>query len=247
MKNLNFFLNEMFSKIGLNSDDIIVIQSSFSKINLDFKTTPENFIEELKKSLNPNNTVVMPAYNFEDWTEKKNFSILNTASKVGLLTEVFRKSKNVKRTLHPIHSLCAYGAKADYLSKLKNENSFGLNSPFEYLLKENCIYLTIGTDLEMPFLPCHYAEKIMKVPYRKRKIFQGKYTDEKANTSLKSYSFDVRTSNNDPVFKAHKDLFDSNCFQRINIRGISICFARAIDYHQGFIKYIKTNPSFFDN
>jgi aminoglycoside N3'-acetyltransferase len=43
------------------------------------------------------------------------FDVRRTASKMGLLTEVFRRSHDVIRSLHPTHSVAAWGAKARQL------------------------------------------------------------------------------------------------------------------------------------
>jgi aminoglycoside 3-N-acetyltransferase len=77
------------------------------------------------------------------------FDVRSTPSGVGKITEVFRGFPGVKRSLHPTHSVCALGGKAQWLTEdhHKSEKSFGEMSPLGRLLECDAFIMGLGTDL----------------------------------------------------------------------------------------------------
>ena len=70
---------------------------------------------------------------------------------MGLLTELFRRTPNVKRSRHPTHSVCVSGENAEYLTE-EHHNSiypFGELSPFTKLISMKGQVLMIGIGLEV--------------------------------------------------------------------------------------------------
>ena len=191
-------------------------------------------------------TLIMPAYNFNIWTEQHYFDVLETPSKVGIITEVFRIRKDVGRTVHPIHSLSVWGKLKEQFESLDYFSSFGKDSIFARLIDYNALYSTIGLGDKMPFLPCHYTEAFMNVPYRRIKDFAGIYLDKERNASLKIYGFHVRINQQDPVFAGHAYMIEKNMVKSYLKNDVLFCYARAKDYHQYFIDYIKDFPELFD-
>jgi len=163
-----------YQRIGLKIGDTLVVQSSYKGIG-GFEGGPEALIQALLCAVGPEGALIMPAYNFTSWTQDHVFDVLETPStRVGIIPETFRLMKGVRRTRHPIHSLSVYGKRRDELCAIDHADSFGEDSIFAKLLELNSMYSTLGTGLNMPFLPCHYTETLMKVPYRYQKFFNGK-------------------------------------------------------------------------
>jgi aminoglycoside 3-N-acetyltransferase len=237
-------INKSFKDLGLTSGDILILQSSYKGCG-GIENGPDGLIDVLMELLGTEGTLIMPAYNFTQWTEKHYFDILETPSEVGLITEIFRKRPEVGRTTHPIHSLSVWGKHKEEFEKLDYTNSFGEDSIFAKLIDKNALYVTIGLGHKMPFLPCHYSEVQVKVPYRRIKDFAGIYIDKKRNANLKVYNFHVRVNQKNPVHEAHSYLIDNNFVKSYSKNDVLFCYSRAKDYHSNFIDFIKNNPKLF--
>lgn len=240
----------IFAASGLKAGDTVCVQSSLKGFGFG-EVTAEQVIEGLKEVTGPEGTIIMPAYNFHSWTEHHVFDIATTPSEVGTLSEVFRSHTGVGRTKHPIHSLSVYGSLRDELCAIDAINSFGDDSVFAILNRKNILYLTAGTGLAMPFLPCHYTEFVVGVGYRQEKLFTGMYTDEHGVSMEKRYGFDVKKeefrSMISPVYEGHIELFNRGIVKQTEVHNTKVCWAEAGAYHEGFIQFIKGNPLLFRN
>ena len=101
-------------------------------------------LNHLVEKLGPEGTLVMPAFPIEgmavDELRKGAFDVRRTPSRMGLLTEIFRRKAGTLRSLHPTHSVCAAGPNASYLTKdhHRSEWAFGSDSPFRNLVVKFC-------------------------------------------------------------------------------------------------------------
>ena len=230
---------------GVNPGDTVVIQSSVKGLGR-LGENLEQLIHGWQDYLTTTGTLVMPAYNFTSWTEDHYFDILETPSKVGLLTEFFRSQKDVGRTKHPIHSVSVWGRHQSDLCSLNYSNSFGEDSIFREFLEYNAVFLTIGLGLEMPFLHCHHTEYIERVPYRRRKEFSGIYVDLDRVPKLATYSFDVRNFPGEtPIFKTHIMMAEEGIVKTFYVGDVRINYSRARDYHRGLTRLIHQHPIWF--
>jgi aminoglycoside 3-N-acetyltransferase len=108
-------------------------------------------------------TILMPTFTFrkaDAWHEH------NTPSETGVLTEYFRKLPRVRRTIHPIHSVAAYGRQAEYLTSEIDSSSFGPKSVFAKMFELKATNISLGTEFEGGATYLHYIEELAKVPYR---------------------------------------------------------------------------------
>jgi len=92
------------------------------------------------------------------------FDVKKTFSQMGMLSELFRRTPNVKRSIHPTHSICALGPLADELTKNHHlaATSFGEGTPFAEVIKYRTIILGIGTKSPQPLTQVNSAPDIMK-------------------------------------------------------------------------------------
>jgi len=122
---------------------------------------------------NQNNiTLAMPTFfSGSNWEAKKYyengkhiFNVGKTFSQMGLLSELFRRTPNVKRSIHPTHSICALGPLADKLTTNHHhaDTTFGEGTPFSEVLKYRTIILGIGTKSPQPLTQVNSAPDIMK-------------------------------------------------------------------------------------
>lgn len=241
---------DIFSAAGVKNGDAICVQSSIKGFGIS-GITAEIIIRGIQELVGESGTIIMPAYNFHSWTEHHQFDSRATPSEVGTLSEFFRSQPATRRTAHPIHSLSVVGAMTEELCAIDAVNSFGTDSVFAFLNTENILYLTAGTGLAMPFLPCHYTEFVQGVGYRQPKMFSGTYIDNSGVSSEKTYGFDVKKEEFrtmiSPVYEGHIELFNRGIVSQTEMHGTKICWSRAQPYHEGFAQFMKDNPVLFRN
>ena len=144
---------EQLKEIGLKSGEVVMLHSSLSKMGY-VEGGAQTIIDSILKVIGDEGTLVMPAFpaigfNYDYLMTDPVFDILNTPSKMGVITEVFRKMKQVKRSLHPTDSVCALGNQADYLTKdhVNQLTPYNQNSPFYRLCELKAKIILLGVDL----------------------------------------------------------------------------------------------------
>jgi len=212
----------------------------------------ENGIKGLLKciveSLAGDTTILMPAFTF-GFSESRYWSAKNTKSEMGALTEFFRKQNGTIRTVHPFHSVVAYGAHAKEFLTCNSLSSFGRGSPFEKLLELDAYNLSLGTEFIGGATFVHHTEEVCQVPYRYYKEFPGKVYDmneKKVNEVFKMYVRKITETfeyenNWDKVFN---DLCKEGCFLIDSLNGAKIMLSSIKQTHKIFSQYIVSDPMY---
>lgn len=157
-------------ELGISAGQHIIVHGSFRKIKSAFPNiTPAQVIQTLTEILTISGSLIMPAFTYcfkllEG--EQETFDRLNTKSKVGALSEVFRTMENVLRTSSPTHSFSIWGK---ITSEIGYENApaspLGKGSVLDWLAEnENSFVLMLGTHFDSLSF-CHYLEVKAKVPW----------------------------------------------------------------------------------
>lgn len=113
---------------------------------------PMSVLDTLKTIIGPQGTLLMPSFPFEglavDFLGAGAFDSRRSPSKMGLLTELFRRIPGVVRSLHPTHPVCAFGPDAEELTANHHldPRPFGPASPFARLEAKGGQILMIGVD-----------------------------------------------------------------------------------------------------
>jgi len=181
-------IRKQLCDLGINPGDVILMHSSMKSLGTDM--TPEEFINELIEALTPEGTLLLPALTYESVTfDNPRFSVNDSEPCVGILTKTFHKMPGVIRSMHPTHSVCAWGAKADELTKMHiNDNTpVGPGSPFMLLPEYKGKLLFVGDVLgSCTFM--HGIEEIVDAPYTlNEKMTTYTLTDSTGNTRQKDY------------------------------------------------------------
>lgn len=146
-------LYKRFSKIGIYPGDKIMIHSSMSRIGV-LKDGPNTFVKAIKKYIGEKGLIVMPTFphrgSYEYLSNYTMFDIRHTPSRNGAISECFRKSENVYRSLHPTHPLAAWGEAAKELMSghEKTKSMFDEKSPFKKILDLNVKIVLIGVNFD---------------------------------------------------------------------------------------------------
>ncbi len=178
-------INQLES-IGINKGDSILLHSSLSKIGF-VENGPHALINAFIDVIGSKGTLMMPAFpgmgfNYDFLKTNPVFDIKHTPSKMGIVTEEFRKMKNVKRSFHPTDSVCALGFHAEDItnSHFNQLTPYNINSPFFKLCQLNGKIVLIGVDLNSltNFHTLEDAVENFKFPIYHKELFQTQLVDE---------------------------------------------------------------------
>jgi aminoglycoside 3-N-acetyltransferase len=147
-------LRRALSEIGVARGDTLLVHSGYDAFT-GFTGKPADVITVLEEMIGPHGTILMPSMPFNGTAIEYLRSgaitdIARTPSRMGLLTEIFRRQKGTIRSVHPTHPVLARGASATYLTA-GHENApspCGTGSPFAKLLETDGKILFLGTSID---------------------------------------------------------------------------------------------------
>ncbi|MEY2962754.1 MAG: hypothetical protein RL754_15 [Bacteroidota bacterium] len=136
---------------GVERGRDLLVHSSLSAIGY-VDGGPDAVIEALLEVIGPEATLLMPSspvVTLQAKHELAVFDVDQTPSKMGAITEVFRKNWAQYRSAHPLEPVCAYGPKAQWYTEdhLLDGTSYGKNSPWNRHMERGGQLLYIGTTL----------------------------------------------------------------------------------------------------
>jgi aminoglycoside 3-N-acetyltransferase len=138
-------------QIGVRQNDIVLVHSSLTSLG-HVEGGAEAVIDALLDAVGPGGTLLMPAYSVAgDWMTYVRsdplFDPRTSPSTFGKVTDVFWRRPGVLRSLHPTHSVAAYGPHASYLIQdhEKSQSPAGYTSPFRKLIELNGRILHLGS------------------------------------------------------------------------------------------------------
>lgn len=144
-----------FDSIPLEVGSIVFIHSGFKSLGL-VRGGPQTVVDALIESLVKSRkiTVAMPSFTIlgsmhQQLTSKKIFDVRNTPTVFRGIPLAFQQLPNLKRSIHPTHSVMAIGPMADWLVGEHHVcgSSFGTGSPFGKLLEHKSYVMGLGTRL----------------------------------------------------------------------------------------------------
>ena len=147
-------------KLGLKKKSIVLVHSSLSSLGK-VDGGPMAVIKALIETVGKKGTVMMP------------YPLGNAT-----IAKVFSSMPGVFRSVHPVHSVSAMGAKAAYLTRDhdKMPTACGKGTPFGKLVDLGGHILLLGVDQDRNTV-LHTAEDYADLPYLSEKEFR--YVDEK--------------------------------------------------------------------
>ncbi|HEY7204596.1 MAG TPA: AAC(3) family N-acetyltransferase [Methylomirabilota bacterium] len=153
------------------SFEILMVHSSVNHMVPMFTGTPLELLHELVSFCGPERTLAMPAFYFggpEDadvvaaFRRDPRFDVRRTPSQMGMLTELFRRMKGVRQSLHPTHRVAALGPLASELTEGHESASstFGPGSPFDFMARRDTLIIGLGKPFEI-LTQVHHAEALL--------------------------------------------------------------------------------------
>jgi aminoglycoside 3-N-acetyltransferase len=175
-------LDDLLSKLNVDSD--ILIHSSISSIGK-FNSGISSVVDTLVDSvLGGGNTIIAPALPFNGYLIDHlcgldYFDLTDAKNCMGAISNILMSKDECKRSLHPSHSVVAYGSAANEYIDMHHlcRTPFGEVSPYHQLMLNKGKVLMLGVDLNSvtnfhvyedmleEFFPLKvYTEKTYKIP-----------------------------------------------------------------------------------
>ena len=194
---------QAFNNVHLNASDTVIIHTSLSKFYY-VLAGPETVILALKETISKG-TIMMPSEVSTNcdpatWeyppvrsdlmeTIRDNMPpydpITSATEGLGITPEYFRTLPDVVRSNHPYLPIAIWGKNKIQIAKEQPLNlPYGINSPLDYLYKNNGKIVFLGTDYET-CTALHYAESTINRPTETWSAATG--FDEQGKTTWTDY------------------------------------------------------------
>ncbi len=145
-------LEKALYELGIAEGQVLFVHSSADKSNA-IEGGAGKILQLLLGIIGASGTLVLPTFPFEgmaaDYLQQNRcFDAKKTPSRVGLLSEIFRRMPGVLRSIHPTHPVAAFGKEAKYFVSEHHLDihPFGSLSPFQKMEKKQGKILMIGVD-----------------------------------------------------------------------------------------------------
>jgi aminoglycoside 3-N-acetyltransferase len=139
-------------ELGVTEGQVLFVHSSADKSN-SIEGGAGKILHLLLGIIGPSGTLVLPTFTFDGMAadylkQSRFFDVKKTPSRVGLLSEIFRRMPGVLRSIHPTHPVAAFGKEAQYFVSEHHLDihPFGSLSPFKKMEKKQGNILMIGVD-----------------------------------------------------------------------------------------------------
>jgi len=196
--------------LGITEGDVVYVHSSLRALGF-VEGGPDAVVDALMEAVGPGGTLAVPTFTIQggmkETLESRDyvFDPKNEPSTVGAITNAFRLRPGVFRSLHPTHSVAAWGRSARTVteSHLEQGSTFGVGSPFVKLLDLDVKVLGLGINYR-PITYYHVYEDLN--PDK----FPGVYSPRAyvARIKLESGYKEVLVRCHDPEF--HRRRIDKN-------------------------------------
>ncbi len=157
-------LAKVLERCGVVSGSALMVHSSWLQYN-GFCGKPADMVRAFKQSVGIEGLLVMtsmPYHNMSsaEWLGKgKPMDVRRSPSMMGLVSEAFRRSEGVVRSLSATHPLLAWGRSArEFIAGHETtDRPFGPDSPFQRLLERDAIILGLDAPFST-FTFTHFVE-----------------------------------------------------------------------------------------
>jgi aminoglycoside 3-N-acetyltransferase len=151
----------------LRTEDVVLVHIAYNEF-IGFTGRPSDVVASLRSAVSESGTLLMPSMPFTgsavDYARSAQiFDVRRTASQMGLVTELFRRSAGTVRSLHPTHPVLANGPRAEELIRDHPlaRTPCGRHSPFEKLAAAGGKIALVGTGIGVLTF-YHYLEELME-------------------------------------------------------------------------------------
>lgn len=228
--------------LGIKKGDKIYLASDVLMISYIAKLhgetfNPDKMLNAFIQQIGPAGTLLIPTFNFV-FSNEGHYDIRNSECHVGALGNAALQREDFKRTFHPMHSFAVWGKDQEKLCAMKNDNSFGEDSPFAYMKEQRVRQIMLGTDYKRSMTFVHYVEYMVKVPYRFIKYFTGSYINldgVETEITIPYYARDLSLGSEEHFNRLGKILEENGVSKKYDFNGVTV-YVVELKESYGFIK-----------
>ena len=152
--------------LGLGQGDIVFTHSSLSSLGW-VEGGPQTVVDAMKETVSKSGTLLFPAFTFDVCVKPPYFfSYRDSRCCVGAIPEFFRTLPGTIRSVHPSHSVSAWGKEAVLMTKehILDRTPCGEHSPLRMLYQMGGKILMLGCGWR-PNTSMHGVEELAGAPY----------------------------------------------------------------------------------
>lgn len=241
-------LIETFKSIGIQKGDVLLVHAALSKLGY-VDGGPKTVVQSLLHAVGTSGHLLMPTSSNDgrqlDFIQTKPiFDVRHTPSRMGAITEYFRKLPEAKRSLHPTESVACVGPNAEEFVRghFGALTAYQADSPFGKVIEARGKILMIGVTLDNAGTNLHCLEDAVDFPFPvyHNEIFSAQVIDDKGQVhavqtkvhnpemSAKRYcDYLIPIFEREGVLTKHQ-IGDALCFL-IDARGMFDCIAHELE------------------
>ncbi len=232
-------------KCGIQKGDTLLLHGDAGiaeQLKSNKKDKINLFFDILTEHIGKKGNILVPTFTYSA-CKKKIFDEKKSSSEIGLLSEIFRQRKLIRRTNHPIFSFAIYGKKFKYYDNASIETCFGSDSIFDRFFKSKGKIVCLGCDLDRVTFT-HYVEEFYKVKYRYIKNFN--IFSKKLNKYIKTSYFVRKLSKKSRIDlrKLHEYLKKKKRIQESNFGRYRMLSIKSEIFFKSCIEVLKKDKNF---
>ncbi len=242
-----------FKELGVNEGDCLMFHSDlsvFGKLPEYFQGRREEFLKLIldvfKQAVGSKGTILMPTYTYS-FLKGESYDIDNQPSTAGVITEYFRKQKDVVRTDDPNLSFAVWGKEKFFFKNNLGVNPFRKNSVFDKLYAKGGKIIFFGIAVAKGTTYTHLIENKYGVSHRYKKIFSGTIINK--GKQVKKFSeYDVCVQDRHVLIDCEKlagHFKKKEIFKETTLGGAPIGVVDARKYFNEGIKMLQKNERIF--
>ncbi len=158
------------SRLG-TSFEVLMVHSSLNHMQPTYTGSAIEVVRSLLDLCGPGRTLAMPTFYFGDpatggaramLKREGRFDVRRTPSDMGMISELFRRSKGVVHSRHPYYRISALGPLAEPLvaGAERAGTPAGPGTPFDFMAKRDTVIIGLGKSCEV-LTQIHHAEDMM--------------------------------------------------------------------------------------
>jgi len=153
------------------SFEVLMVHSSLNHMQSTYTGTALEVVRSLIGLCGPERTLAMPTFYFGDpatgganavLKREGKFDVRRTPSDMGMISELFRRSKGVVHSRHPYYRVSAVGPLAEALvaGHERAGTPAGPGTPFDFMAKHDTLIVGLGKSFEV-LTQIHHAEDLL--------------------------------------------------------------------------------------
>ena len=247
-------LLEALGRVGVANGDVLFVHAGFTPF-FGFKGSAKDAVDVLLEAVGASGTLLMPSMPYTGSTadylrESPLLDVRLTPSRMGIVTEVFRRRKGVIRSNSPTHPVLAFGRDARQILEGHEKCAFpcGRGSPFERILEHDATILFFGVPpTVMTFV--HYVEDVA-APQLPLEVYEAESrigvvkTEDGRCLEIPIRAFSETAVNTRRIQFLLDELQSMRAFRRTRVGNTRLIAVKAKDVMTAGIRLLERKPTF---